>query len=54
MIGDNLITDIRAAQQIGIHAVWVDAPGNGLPDGTTVRPDRIIRSLSELIADDTE
>ena len=54
MIGDNLDFDIHAAQQLGIYAVWVDAPGNGLPAGTPVRPDRTIRSLSELIADDTD
>ena len=54
MIGDNLITDIRGTQQIGIHAVWVDSQGNGLPEGTSVRPDRTIRSLSELLADDTD
>ena len=54
MIGDNLDFDIHAAQQIGIYAVWVDAPGNGLPVGTSVRPDRIIRSLSELVANDTD
>ena len=49
MVGDNLDADIRGAQQVGIHAVWVDTPGNGLPDGTTVRPDRIIRLLSDLL-----
>ncbi|MDE2718556.1 MAG: HAD family hydrolase, partial [Chloroflexota bacterium] len=54
MIGDNLDFDVHAAQQLAIYAVWVDAPGNGLPAGTTVSPDRIIRSLSELIADDTD
>lgn len=54
MIGDNLDFDIHAAQQLGIYAIWVDAPRNGLPDGTTLRPDRIITSLSELIADDTD
>ena len=53
MIGDNLDFDIHAAQQLGIYAVWVDTPGNGLPAETTVCPDRTIRSLSELIADDT-
>ncbi len=45
MIGDNLDFDIHAAQQVGIYAVWVDAHGDGLPNGTTVRPDRTIRSL---------
>ncbi len=54
MIGDNLDFDIHAAQQLGIYAVWVDSQGNGLPEGTSVRPDRIIRSLSELILCDTD
>ena len=54
MIGDNLDFDIHAAQQLGIYAVWVDAHGNGLPDEITVHPDRIVRSISELIADDTD
>lgn len=49
MVGDNLDADIRGAQQVGIYAVWVDATGNGLPDGTTVRPDMTIRSLSDLV-----
>ena len=54
MVGDNLEWDVHGAQQVGIYAVWVDAHGGGLPDGTTVRPDRTIRSLSDLIADDTD
>lgn len=49
MVGDNLDTDIRGAQQVGIYAVWIDYRGGGLPDRTTVRPDRIIRSLSDLV-----
>lgn len=54
MIGDNLDFDIHAAQQIGTHAVWVDSQGNGLPEGTSVCPNRTIRSLSELIVCDTD
>lgn len=54
MIGDNLEFDIHAAQQIGIYAIWMDAHDNGLPVETTVRPDRIITSLSELVAADTD
>ena len=49
MIGDNLDFDIHGAQQVGVYAVWMDAHDNGLPDETTVRPDRIIRSLTDLI-----
>jgi putative hydrolase of the HAD superfamily len=29
----------------------MDVHGDGLPDGSPVKPDRIIRSLSELLAD---
>ena len=54
MIGDNLDFDIHAAQQVGIYAIWVDSQFNGLPDETTVRPDRIIRSLQELIANERD
>ena len=50
MIGDNLDFDIHAAQQVGVYAVWMDIQNNGLPDETAVRPDRIIRSLSDLFA----
>ena len=49
MIGDNLDFDILGAQQVGIYAVWVDAHRKGLPAGTTVRPDRTIGSLTELV-----
>ena len=48
MVGDNLEYDIAGAQGIGIHAVWVDTDGAGLPDSSSVRPDRIIGSLAEL------
>ena len=49
MVGDNLEADILGAQQVGIHAIWMDAGRAGLPDGTAVRPDRIIHSLSQLL-----
>lgn len=50
MVGDNLEADIRGAQQVGVHAIWVDPDGAGLPDGGPVRPDRIIATLSDLLA----
>ena len=49
MVGDNLDFDIHGAQQVGIHAIWVDTHGSGLPDGTTVQPDTTIRSLPDLV-----
>ena len=49
MVGDNLEWEVMAPQRIGIHAVWHDSLGNGLPEGTPARPDRIIRGLAELL-----
>jgi len=48
MAGDNLEWDVAQPQRMGIFAVWIDARGRGLPEGHSVRPDRIVRSLAEL------
>jgi putative hydrolase of the HAD superfamily len=49
MVGDNLEWEIVAPQRLGIHAIWHDVVGEGLPEGSGVRPDRVIRSLPELL-----
>jgi putative hydrolase of the HAD superfamily len=49
MVGDNLEWEVIAPQQLGIHAIWHDLMGEGVPDGHAARPDRIIRSLHELL-----
>jgi putative hydrolase of the HAD superfamily len=49
MVGDNLEWEVEAPQRLGIYAIWMDVHGEGLPEGSTVRPDRIIRSLTELV-----
>ena len=49
MIGDNLEWEVAVPQRLGIYAIWMDAHGDGLPPGSTVKPDRIIRSLTELL-----
>jgi putative hydrolase of the HAD superfamily len=49
MVGDNLEWEVAAPQRLGIFAVWFDVSGRGLPAGSTVRPDRIIRSIGELL-----
>jgi putative hydrolase of the HAD superfamily len=51
MIGDNLEWEVEVPQRLGIYAIWMDVHGDGLPAGSTVRPDRIIRSLAELLPD---
>jgi putative hydrolase of the HAD superfamily len=49
MVGDHLEWEIAAPQRLGIFAIWHDALGEGLPADATVTPDRIIRSLGELL-----
>jgi putative hydrolase of the HAD superfamily len=48
MVGDNLSADIETPHRLGMHTVWIDARGGGLPDGAPVRPHRIVRSIAEL------
>jgi putative hydrolase of the HAD superfamily len=50
MVGDNLEWEVVGPQRLGIHAIWHDGYGNGLPSGSPIKPDRIIRRLSELLA----
>ncbi len=52
MVGDNLRGDIGGAQALGICGVWVDFRGEGLPQDSPVLPDRIVRSIVELIPRD--
>jgi len=49
MVGDRLEHDVKPAQKLGIYAIWVDWRGEGLPESSTVQPDRIIQKLSELL-----
>ena len=49
MVGDNLEWEVETPQRLGIYAIWMDAHGDGLPADSTVRPDRIVRSLTELL-----
>jgi putative hydrolase of the HAD superfamily len=49
MVGDNLEWEVEAPQRLGIYAIWIDVHGEGLPADSGIRPDRIIRSLTELL-----
>ena len=49
MVGDNLEWEVEVPQRLGIYAIWMDVHGEGLPQGSRVKPDRIIRSLAELL-----
>jgi putative hydrolase of the HAD superfamily len=49
MVGDNLEADIGTPHRLGMHTVWVDAEGRGLPDGAAIRPHRVVRTIAELV-----
>jgi putative hydrolase of the HAD superfamily len=48
MVGDHLEFDVAGPQRLGLRAAWLDRPGAGVPAGTGVRPDRIVRGLDEV------
>ena len=48
MVGDHLEFDVAAPQRLGLRGVWVDSRGHGVPAGSDVRPDLIIRAVTEL------
>jgi putative hydrolase of the HAD superfamily len=49
MVGDHLEFDVAAPQCLGIQGIWHDHLGRGLPPHTSVKPDRIISRLRELL-----
>jgi len=49
LVGDNLEWEVEVPQRLGIYAIWLDTHDVGLPVGSSIRPDRIIRSLAELL-----
>ena len=49
VVGDNLDWEVAVPQKLGIYSIWHDPTGEGLPESTAIRPDRIIRSLPELL-----
>jgi putative hydrolase of the HAD superfamily len=49
MVGDNLEWEIAAPQRLGIYGIWYDGYGTGLPLDCGIQPDRVIRSLPELL-----
>lgn len=49
MVGDHLDWDVAAPQRLGLRAAWIDAEGRGLPEGSPVRPDRVLRAFTELL-----
>ena len=52
MVGDKLDFDIATPKLLGMHTVWIDVMGAGVPDDAPARPDRVIGSIAELLPDD--
>lgn len=50
MVGDNLNWEVATPQSLGIKGIWVDWQDAGLPEGCDIVPDRIIHSITELLA----
>jgi len=51
IVGDNLEWEVAAPQRLGFHAIWRCPREIGeLPPGTSVKPDRIVTDLRELLA----
>lgn len=48
MVGDNLEFDVAGPQRLGATGIWIDLRGAGVPAASSTRPDRIIRTLSDL------
>lgn len=49
MVGDNLEWEVAIPQRLGVFAIWLDFAGVGLPASSSIHPDRIIRTLPELL-----
>jgi putative hydrolase of the HAD superfamily len=54
MIGDNLEWDVAAPQRLGIYSIWNDFNNVGLPQSSTIKPDRIVTNISELLEEEGE
>jgi putative hydrolase of the HAD superfamily len=49
MIGDNLEADIATPLRLGMHTIWVDAAGNGVPNDAGTKPHSVVRHVRELL-----
>jgi putative hydrolase of the HAD superfamily len=48
-VGDSLENDVGGPQALGVFGIWHDHRRQGLPEGSAVKPDRIVHSLGELL-----
>lgn len=50
IVGDNLEWEVATPQRLGIFAIWHDFNRRGLPADTSVSPDRIVHSMSDVLS----
>jgi putative hydrolase of the HAD superfamily len=48
MVGDNLVWDVQAPMKTGIYGIWHDVKGEGVPAGSGIVPDLVIRRLIDF------
>ena len=50
IVGDNLVWEVKVPQKMGFFAIWNDYLGEGLPEGSEVKPDKIVSGIRDLIS----
>jgi putative hydrolase of the HAD superfamily len=48
MVGDSLEVDIATPRRLGMHTIWIDLAGEGLPHDAPATPHRIVRGIRDL------
>jgi putative hydrolase of the HAD superfamily len=49
IVGDNLEWEVKAPQALEFFAIWNDHRDQGLPNDKNIVPDKIIKSIAELV-----
>lgn len=49
MVGDNLKWDVEGPRSVGMHGVWFDVKGKGLPEDSRIEPDAVITALPQVL-----
>ncbi|MEZ4501276.1 MAG: HAD family hydrolase [Dehalococcoidia bacterium] len=47
-VGDHIEWDVAAPKRHGMHAIWIDPQGAGVPAGVETQPDYTIRHIRDL------
>lgn len=47
-VGDNLLTDVTAARDVGMKTVWMNRAGEVCPEGVA-KPDSVVKDMGDLL-----